>query len=115
MTAETHVRAVAYEVTALPSDVQDHSDAGYFAIRVEWRGGGKWAVKHHSSCLNKSGGWVYEPQPSSRTKRFLRAYRHDLDTALALAQNAAPKVTLNRFTVDEFTAWVRNQRASEPS
>ena len=115
MTAETHVRAVAYEVTALPPDVQDHIDASSFAIRVEWRGGDKWVVKHHSSCLNKSGGWVYEPQPSSRTKRFLRAYRHDLDTALTLARKAAPKVTLNRFTVDDFTAWVREQRTTEAS
>ncbi len=38
-------------------------------------------------------------RPSERDDDWLDAHRFDLDTALMLAKEAAPKVTVNGFTV----------------
>ena len=115
MTAETHVRATRYEVTAVPADVRDHIDACLFALRVEERGTDKWAVTDGVRCLNKSGGWSEEPIPSSRTDHFKRVYRHDLSTAITLARKAALKRRVNGMTVADYVERVRKQRASEAS
>jgi hypothetical protein len=32
--------------------------------------GKRWAVREAEMCLNKSGGWEWEPQPSSRDDEF---------------------------------------------
>jgi hypothetical protein len=54
-----------------------------------------WAVRWMSRCLSRDGEWTLEPIPSSRTDEFLAAHRFDLDTALRLAKEAAPKITVN--------------------
>ena len=66
------------------------------AVYVEWRGRryGKgpvlWAVTRLNSCLNKSGEWEYEPQPSSRDDAFIARCRWtSLDEALAAARSRA--------------------------
>ena len=107
---ETYVRCARYVVTAIPPDLRDNIDAALFEIRVEWRGGDKWAITDGVRCLNKSGGWAEEPIPSSRTDYFRRVYRHDLWTALALARKAAPKRTINGMTVADFIERARRQR-----
>lgn len=45
-----------------------------------------WAVRYMGRCLTSKGEWVFEPQPSSRTRAFLNRTRFDRDRALELAR-----------------------------
>lgn len=89
-------RVTRYEVSCLPPD---HIDAPHFTITVEWRGGDLWAVCRFRECLGTDGEWDYEPSPSNRTDEWKNNHRFDLASALALAQAAAPKMTVNGYTV----------------
>jgi hypothetical protein len=93
---EPIVQATRYTVNCLP---EDGIDSHVFEITVEYRGHDRWAVKRHSQCLAADGTWDYEMRPSERDDDWLDAHRFDLDTALKLAKEAAPKVTVNGFTV----------------
>lgn len=48
-------------------------------VRVErarqMQGPALWAVRCFGDCLNKSGGWEFEPMPSSRDDEFLARCR----------------------------------------
>jgi len=90
------VQATQYAVNCLP---EDGIDSHVFEITVEYRGRGRWAVKRHSQCLGSDGTWDYEMRPSSREDDWLATHRFDLDTALKLAKEQAPLVTVNGFTV----------------
>lgn len=98
---EPTARPTRYEVNCLPED--DINAAG-FALAVEYRGRGRWAVVRHGQCLAADGTWDYESVPSERADEWLAQYRHDLDTALRLAREAAPRVTVNGWTVDDALA-----------
>lgn len=92
------VMATEYTVNAIPEGV-DECNRSLFEIKVEWRGKGRWAVTHRSACLSADGEWDWEPMPSSREDDWLATHRFDLDTALRLAKEEAPKVTVNGWTV----------------
>jgi hypothetical protein len=92
------VRPVAYEVSCLP---EGHPDAESFAVRVELRGPGSWAVVNHRWCYTATGDCDYEPHPSMRTKEWLAVHRYPLDAALELAKAVAPMVRVkDRSVVD---------------
>jgi hypothetical protein len=95
------VRPVAYEVSCLP---EDDVNARHFTLKVEYRGEGRWAVTDGFGCLGADGAWTYEPSPSSREDDWLATHRFDLDTALKLAKEAAPHVTVNGWTVADALA-----------
>lgn len=105
---ETHLRAVKYEVSVFTDAMRDAPtsamDARSWAITVADRGHGKWAVilgAHDGDMLEvlgADGEWDFEPRPSSRTDEWLASHRFDLDTALKLAAEQAPLVTLNGLT-----------------
>lgn len=46
-----------------------------FAEKRKWAPEERWAVTRAGSCLNKGGGWEYEPSPSSRTEAFFERTR----------------------------------------
>lgn len=91
---DLHVQATTYTVCALPLD---HRAADAFAVRVEWRGGDRWAVTRRQMCLDADGEWDWEPAPSSRDEAWLETHRFDLDAALRLAKAAAPDVVENGY------------------
>jgi hypothetical protein len=96
---EPRVLATSYTVSCLPYD-DINSDA--FNIKVDYAGHGRWAVRLRGSrCLAADGRWDWEPIPSERTDEWLAKYRFDLDTALRLAKEQAPHVTVNRITVQQ--------------
>jgi hypothetical protein len=95
-TPTLQVRPTCYEVGFLPPS---DADARVFNLRVEERDEGSWAVLHGGSCLRTSGGWDYEPLPSSRTDRWLKQHRFSLEAALELARQQAPQVRVNGRTV----------------
>ena len=70
-------------------------DAHVFEITVEYRGNRRWAILRHGQCLGADGTWDYELRPSEREDEWIASHRFDLDTALRLAKEAAPGVTVN--------------------
>ncbi|MGW3545875.1 hypothetical protein ACWDNI_35780 [Nocardia niigatensis] len=91
-----------YDVSCLP---RDHQEWGLFSVSVEQRSPDRWAVKHFSNCYDIDGNPSYESLPSERRDEWLERYRHDLDTALALAKRIAPKIRINGFSVADALAW----------
>jgi hypothetical protein len=98
---EVFVRPTRYEVSCLPPD---DVNAHHFTVRVEWRGDDRWCVTDGHNCLGKDGDWDYERLPSNRTDEWLATHRFDLDTALALAKDFAPKLTINGMTAADVLA-----------
>lgn len=101
---EVTARVTHYEVSLLPDgDVNAYE----YAITVEYRGDGRWAVWRMGECLGVDGVWVWEPRPSGRDADWVAAHRFGLDTALDLAKAAAPHVTVNgRTAADAYRATV---------
>lgn len=95
------VRPTQYEVSCLP---EDDMDAHLWALAVEYRGRGRWAVRHHGQCLGRDGSWSYESIPSERRDEWLVEHRFPLEEALALAKQHAPLVRINRFTAADYLA-----------
>ena len=100
------VRATRFEVSLLPED-----DINYplYALAVEARGADRWAVVRHRQCLGADGEWSWESVPSEREDEWLAGHRFDRETALRLAAEAAPHVTVNGVTAAE--AWRRREAA----
>ena len=109
-TPEPTVRVTRYEVTCLPPD---HPEAHHFTVRVENRGRGLWAVTDGAHCLGKDGRWDYEPLPSNREDDWRASHRFDRDTALDLAKKAAPRMTVNGWTVERVLADIAAREAEE--
>lgn len=82
------------------------SDPNYysFAIHAESSGKGRWAIRHAGSCLSRTGQWVWEPQPSSRTDRWLRDHRFSENEAKGLISALAATVVVNGVTAAEWVA-----------
>lgn len=98
MTAE-ELLAHATEFTFLPAgaSANDPEAMRYFAVRVVWRKGGRWAVTHMGDCWS-SDGWQHESLPDSRTDTFLAGARFPLEEAAAIARSVVDSVTINGFT-----------------
>jgi hypothetical protein len=94
------VHATEYSVSTLPLE---HPERHSFEITVAWRNVGRWAVLQRGrKCLGADGEWDWESIPSEREDEWLATHRFDLETALRLAREAAPKVKVNGRT---FTEW----------
>lgn len=92
------VEATEYTVSLLPAD---HPDCELYAVTVEWRGSGRWAVCRFRRCLDANLAWDWESIPGEREDEWLATHRFDLDTALALARRVAPGVTTNGRTAHQ--------------
>lgn len=109
-TPEPIVQATRYTVNCLP---EDGIDSHVFEITVEYRGNDRWAVKRHSQVLGSDGTWDYEMRPSAREDDWLAEHRFDLDTALKLAKEQAPQVTVNGFTVTDALRMAAERRTEQ--
>lgn len=99
---EPTVRATRYTVCCLPDD---HDLAHAMTIRVEWRGGDRYAVLNRLDyALGTDGEWEWEPRPSERHDEWIATHRFDLGTALRLAKEAAPKITIQGRAPADFLA-----------
>jgi hypothetical protein len=106
-----HIEPTAFAV--YPDRYEDLSEMGrwYWRVMVESRGGGVWCVKDSSFVATKTGRWVYEPQPSSRTDAFKRRTRFDLPTAIGIATKVVRCRTVNGMTIDQ---WIERTREVTP-
>lgn len=107
---EVRTQVTQWTVSALP---EDDPEAARWSITVEYRGDGKWAVRRFPETLNVDGEWEYEQSPSNRDDGYLTRNRHDLDTALRLAQAAAPTIEVNGLTPETLPAWRAARRAEQ--
>jgi hypothetical protein len=101
-------RVTEYTACALP---EDNINAGSFAITVVYRGRGLWAVSRLGRCLGSDGEWDFESVPSERRDEWLATHRFDEATALRLAVEQAPKVTVNGWTVAAVLADIERRGA----
>ncbi|WP_431040032.1 hypothetical protein [Streptomyces sp. P9-1] len=100
-----HALATRFSVNLLPETASP--DAHVFEITVEYRGRGRWAVLRHGRCLGVDGTWDYEVRPSEREDDWLDAHRFDQDTAIRLAIEQAPLVSVNGLTAaDALRRWL---------
>lgn len=90
-----------YTICALP---EGNVNYRHYAITVEWRGDGRWAVCSGGFCFGTDGEWEYEPRPSERDDDWLDTHRFDEQSALRLAEEQAPLMTCNGITVQEALA-----------
>lgn len=88
---DPRVQVMGYQLLWLP---EDDPDAFVWSVTVEWRGGATWAVRWGGRCLNNSGAWDLEPVNSERSDEWKRTHRFDHPTAMRLALEAGPKLTI---------------------
>lgn len=79
-------------------------EAVHFAVRVQWRAPGKWAVVQGLGYpghrfLSSAGNWIFLPRPMHR-----RYVRHDFETACRLAEEHVNKLTVNGATWAQWEA-----------
>lgn len=110
-TPEPTVRPTRYAVNCLP---EDGIDSHVFEITVEYRGRDRWAVKRHSQVLGTDGQWDWEMRPSEREDDWLDSHRFNLDTALKLAKEQAPLITVNGFTVTDALHMAQQRTETNP-
>lgn len=106
---EIYQRVTRYEVSVFPdemlADEFSAMDADTWSVVVECRGFGRWAVTRSvRRCLSADGEWDYEPSPSNREDDWLETHRFDLETALRLAAEQAPHITINGLTALDILA-----------
>ena len=82
----------------------DDYDARHFAVHVQWRGKGEWAVTKGlgypaHSFLSRTGKWLFLPQPMHR-----RYCRFDFETACEMAEKYVDSVEVNGGTWAQWQA-----------
>jgi hypothetical protein len=104
------VRPIRFEVSLLPED-----DVNYrlYAVKVEYFGEGKWAVHDGFGCLGVDGTWDEGLHAYGRGDEWLAAHRFDKQTAIKLAREAAPGVTVHGITAAQ--ALARREKTREAS
>lgn len=95
---EVHVRPAAYEVSLWTED-EETVNTRHYAIRVEARSGGQWAVTRGTRNLAADGSWSWNA--SEREGGWLATHRFGLEEALQLAREAAPHVRADGLTAAE--------------
>jgi hypothetical protein len=60
-------------------------------LLISWRGHDRWAITDRfGNVMLRTGEWVYEPMPSSRTEEFIAATRFPLDEAFEIVGAPIP-------------------------
>jgi hypothetical protein len=105
---DARVTASSYEVSIWPEECSGMDQAMY-CCSVVYSGYGNWSVRRGGASsdapvLGADGEWHHERLPSDRTRKELARDRFDLETALRLARDMAPRVTLNGLTAEQALA-----------
>jgi hypothetical protein len=80
---------------------EDDVNSAVWSIKIEWRGGDRWAITHIGRCLSRKGKWDMEPSPSNRTESWLTRHRFTLEEAQDKAVEIYPDLIVNGY-------WVRD-------
>lgn len=99
---EVHVEITQASVSVLP---EGHPDRETWGLTVDYRGTvdgeRRFAVTRTRTCLGADGEWDWEPRPSERDDDWCANHRFDWHTAIRLAAEHAPNVTVNGMTARE--------------
>lgn len=90
---QPRVMATRYEVSCLP---ENDRNARNFTIMVEYWAHGKWVIRHGFCCLSRAGEWNIQ-QPSPGDTWLADHLYDDLDEALQVAREHAPKLTFGEW------------------
>ena len=103
MTEQPIVQPTCYRVSLLS---EDDANARYFAIEVRYRGEDHWVVVQGDdwAFLAADGRWTDAVELYGRGDDWLAGHLFDLKTALRLAREAAPLVTVNGITAQQTLA-----------
>lgn len=82
---ELLTHATAFRFLLYP-DGHKYWDVAAEDVRIELRGGGRWAVLVRGFCVDTNGNMEYEPIPSERDDAFRARNRFSLDEAVRLAR-----------------------------
>lgn len=104
---EPVVRPTRYTVNCMPEDAAP--DSHVFAIHLDRKRDGSWVVHDGFRSLNADGEWNGEHGINGYDAEF----RHDLETALRLAKEAAPNVRVNGLTPADALARIARLKESE--
>lgn len=104
-----------YRVSAGPLD---HPEGWRFSLVVRWSRakGGTWMVTdgaEPADYMGADGRWSWESGVDHDVEGWRDAYRFDLDTALRIAREAAPKVSINGGTWAQWQAHFAQARSEE--
>lgn len=91
-------RATAFAVCVLPFT---HPEFGKYAVTVQWCGGDRWSAGQGGFQLSADGSWDWVPPGREQDSDWKAAHRFDLDSALRLAEQAAPDVPANGITATQ--------------
>lgn len=94
-------KATRFEVSCLP---EGHDARRYFRLTVEIQDRYGWTVHDGFSCLDATGAKADGLSVYERSDEWISAHRFDLDTALLLAEEHAPKLTVNGMTAADVLA-----------
>lgn len=109
-----HTHATTYTVTCLPNDPRN---SGTYDITVEFRGAHKWleprpadqqwaVILRGNWHLGHDGKWSLKPgNDYDGYDEWVRTHRFGLETALKVAAEQAPHVTVNGNTPAQLLAW----------
>lgn len=103
---DTFISPIRYTVSIFPEWMRNSDDSltvsesNTWSLTVEWRGQKRWGVFRTGMCLGSDGEWDYD-SPASREDEWIATHRFDLDTALKLAAEQAPLITINGYTALE--------------
>jgi hypothetical protein len=105
---DVRLTVTSYEVSIWPEDCTG-MDSAMYCCSVLYSGYGNWTVRRGSASsdapvLGTDGEWHRERLPSERRKRELAEHRFDLETALKLARDMAPRVELNGLNSEQALA-----------
>ena len=105
--------------TVYPDDYEGfvNSDRSMWTLKVELTDDkqGLWAIRDGGGCYNRRGVRGYEPQPSSRTDRWIKSHRFPLDEAIRIAEKACSKMRWNLRTAQEASDYVAARLAGSKS
>jgi hypothetical protein len=111
--ADVVEQVTEYRVSAAPLD---HPEGWRFALIVRWNRTGTWMVTDGASppdYMGADGLWSWESGVDRDAEGWRDAYKFDLETALRIAREAAPKVVINGWTWAQWQAHFAQTRSGE--
>lgn len=88
-----HIQPTRFVASVLP---EGHDDRWTYALQVEYRGEGQYAVRNGLQFADADGAWSYEPdfdEDDAAEQQWLRPYYFELTDALRLARRLAKTLT----------------------
>lgn len=98
---EAVIRIAKYAVSCLP---RTHRSYWHFTVWVVERAPSEWEVRADGTVHDADGNPSWGPLPLEDREAWQARHRFDLDTAVEIAKQIAPTLTVNGVTVADILA-----------